>query len=430
MSISTFFLIILITLISNIQSKSNILKFPLIQIYGPDDYNYINSLLQSDVYTTINIGTPAQNMRIYIFQSLFMTYFAGEKSQAKIESVSFFDSTKSNTYRTNETKEFKYVHTDFVFAYNAYDNLQNIVNNFSFLLITKFEERMVDLYPAKMGLKGSATEEEKKEFLKHNFIHQLLEKKVISKNIYTINFDNETNGNLIFGAYPDEYDNSYNNKDLISIPGLNNEEWSINFNTISLNGIELDSIKKGSFLIEYGLIKAPKEYVELFTKHFFQKYIDEKICKYHITSPIHFSCNSKFNINDFKGINFTLNAYNFSFFLDSNSLFHTYKNITYFYIVFGNGNWIFGKPFFEKYQLSFDLDKGSILWYGKKMKNKTNISIIFIIIFGIIIISIGGYYAYYFYIKNAKRKKRALELDEEFIYDPTEKINTDFGNLK
>ena len=429
MSISTFFLIIITALILKIQTKTNILKFPLIQIYGPDDYNYINSLLASDVYTTINLGTPPQNMRIYLSQSLFMTYIAGEKSQAKIESISYFDSTKSKTYHPNETKEFRYIHSDFIWAYNAYDNLQNILDDFSFLLITKFEERLVDLYPGKLGLKGNAEKEEKNEYLKHNFIHQLLEKKVISKNIYTINFENETNGNLIFGALPDEYDKNYNKKDLISISGLNNNEWSINFDTISFNGIELNSMRKGIFLIEYGLIRAPKEFVELFTKHFFQKYIDENICKYHYTSPGYFSCNSKFNINDFKGINFTLNAYNFSFFLDSNSLFHTYKNITYFYIVFGSGNWIFGKPFFEKYQLSFDLDKGSILWYGKKSKN-TNILIILITLFGIIIILIGGYYAYYVYIKNGKRKKRALELDEEFVYDSTEKINTDFGNIK
>ena len=429
MSISTFFLIIITTLISKIQSKTNILKFPLIQIYGPDDYNYINSLLASDIYTTINLGTPPQNMRIYLSQSLFMTYIAGEKSQAKIESISYFDSTKSKTYHPNETKEFRYIHSDFIWAYNAYDNLQNILDDFSFLLITKFEERLVDLYPGKLGLKGNAEKEEKNEYLKHNFIHQLLEKKVISKNIYTINFENETNGNLIFGALPDEYDKNYNKKDLISISGLNNNEWSINFDTISFNGIELNSMRKGIFLIEYGLIRAPKEFVEFFTKHFFQKYIDESICKYHFTSPGHFSCNSKFNISDFKGINFTLNDYNFSFFLDSNLLFQTYKNVTYFYIVFASGNWIFGKPFFEKYQLSFDLDKGNILWYGKKSKN-TNILIILITIFGIIIILIGGYYAYYVHIKNGKRKKRALELDEEFVYDSTEKINTDFGNIK
>ena len=57
--------------------------------------------------------------------------------------------------------------------------------------------------------------------------------------------------------------------------------------------------------------------------------------------------------------------------------------------------------------------------------------IILIAIFGIVIILIGGYIAYYVYIKNnGKRRKRAHELDEDFIYNSIEKINTDVGNLK
>ena len=431
MSIPIFFLII-ISLNSIIKSKINILKFPLIQISGADDFDDINSVLLSDVSTNINLGTPPQNIKIYLSQSLFPTYIAGEKSQAKIESVLYFDSTKSSTYHSNDTKEYRYTHSDFDYAYNAYDNLHNIFNDYSFLLITKFSQTMMDLYPGKIGLKGYPTLQEKNDYFKHNFIHQLFERKIISKNIYTISFLNETNGELVFGALPDEYDNSYNKKDLISIEGLNEKEWSITFDSITYNGNELNSIKKGKFLIEYGLIKAPKQLADSFIKYFFQKYFDENICKYHyLVSPGYISCNSLFNITDFKGIKFSLNSYNFSFFLDSKLLFHTYKNKIFFYIVFGNGDWIFGKPFFEKYQLSFDIDKGSILWYGKKNNSKTNIMIILIAIFGIVIILIGGYIAYYVYIKNnGKRRKRAHELDEDFIYNSIEKINTDVGNLK
>ena len=55
---------------------------------------------------------------------------------------------------------------------------------------------------------------------------------------------------------------------------------------------------------------------------------------------------------------------------------------------------------------------------------------IIIAVFAIIIVILSGIIIYNIYLKINKRKKRANELNEDFIYDSTEKINTDIGPIE
>ena len=419
---------ILILIIQTIKTKKiNYLSLPFLQYSSPEDFS---ESIQTDYFINMNIGNPPQKLPLYLSQSLFMTYISSKESQAQKAGTKYFDWEKSTSYHHNESKQFTYKNNEFKKAYNGYDELKNVMNNFSFLLITLYEDMIMDFYPGKLGLKGLGNEEENTQFLKHNFMHQLINNNIISKSIFTFHFENSTNGNLIFGAYPHEYNNLYDKNYLTSFNGLTNKEWGINFDSINYDGHEFICIKKGHFLIEFGLIKAPKNLIDPFQKYFFNYYIDKKICSLSSLGYYHFVCDLSFNKSDFKNINLKLNNENFTFVLDNEMLFETYNNKIYFLLVFGEGNWIFGKPFLQKYEITFDSDNGQIIWYNKKKNKTTNYLLIIIAVFAFIIVILSGIIIYNIYLKINKRKKRAHELNEDFIYDSTEKINTDIGPIE
>ena len=109
-----------------------------------------------------------------------------------------------------------------------------------------------------------------------------------------------------------------------------------------------------------------------------------------------------------------------NFTLNYNDLFYKFENKYYFLIVFyqnkRNYNWIFGSPFFKKYQMIFDKDKKIISIYEKD--DNHNISFAYIIIFILIVIIIFLVFYIVFYLFKNKRKLRANEIDENFEYLP------------
>jgi hypothetical protein len=90
-----------------------------------------------------------------------------------------------------------------------------------------------------------------------------------------------------------------------------------------------------------------------------------------------------------------------------------------------NKKWEFGKPFFKKYQLSFDLDSKLIKYYinenneieieKEKEKNRNFVKILIIIMLVLFILIIGILFGKLFF-SNYRRKIRVNELDEDYIY--------------
>ena len=126
-----------------------------------------------------------------------------------------------------------------------------------------------------------------------------------------------------------------------------------------------------------------------------------------------------------------------NFTLDSKDLFTIFPdgNRLLFNIEFNNDNeWVFGKPFFKKYQLIFDMDSKLIKYYIKEDDEieKIRISdgkVLIIILLSIIIFIIGIFIWRILFCRN-NRKIRANELEDNYSYIAKEiKDKNDMKNL-
>ena len=129
-------------------------------------------------------------------------------------------------------------------------------------------------------------------------------------------------------------------------------------------------------------------------------------------------------IKNFPKINFILKSYNFNFEFSGIELFQKINEFYYFQIIYpvedneGSKKISLGAQFFIKYQMSFNIDAKTIIFY-KKTVNKTNKNNnIFIILIIILIIFIIFSIGFIYYLKNFRnRRKRKNELIEYIEYE-------------
>ena len=123
---------------------------------------------------------------------------------------------------------------------------------------------------------------------------------------------------------------------------------------------------------------------------------------------------------------------NFTFNINIKDMWIKNGNYNYFMIIqrnrYYNELWIFGKPFFKRYNMIFDYDNKKIGLYTKVFdannNNSFNKKIYIIIIAFLLIIIIGLIFALIKCYNYLPRKKRANELlDDNYEYEKNTKIN-------
>ena len=206
--------------------------------------------------------------------------------------------------------------------------------------------------------------------------------------------------------------------------------------------------KKVIFYMDYGLILGTKNYFENIEENFFSKYYKDEICKeYNFFIPgkhfIGIKCKALngFKIKEFPNLYLFNRELNYTFELNYTDLFKNNKDEYYFLMIFDQmiiNIWKIGKPFLRKYELTFDIDSKSVIFYDQSIKpskqnNNNNNSdnkvliIVLICIGGLIIICgliIGAYYLGKQI--NSSRKRRANELsDDDYEYFTKNDNNND-----
>ena len=294
--------------------------------------------------------------------------------------------------------------------------------------------------------------------------------KVVNTSGYNFKFyeENEAkekgfDGELIMGAEPHDIEKGiYNKEDLIYIPNhvndiyYNYDLWDgkyvnfsfifskvyfyVNNQKIPENIVYVNATSEsdeGAIDFELGLNKCPFSYYKLIKDLFFEKYFEKNICKETDVSGgfLGIFCNKKsFDTKElydkFPTLYFDNVQLNYTFILNSNDLFLEKDNTIYFTLISRNekiNNWRFGQIFLKKYRLVLNLDKKSIGFYVKQIKQtpkkdkkgkKLSVGMIILII-GIILL-IGEFIGAIICYKKcncSNRKKRANELlDDNFEY--------------
>jgi hypothetical protein len=234
------------------------------------------------------------------------------------------------------------------------------------------------------------------------------------------------------------------------------------------------SENKGCYLnYNYGFIVGTKEYMEYISKNFFDELVELKICSYDF---VHFEdinerearyysvrCDKddfKAYYEKFPNLYFFVYDYNYNFELTKEDLFVKVNHEYYFLIIFKKSVfdhpdlafWNLGLPFLKKYEFVHNYEKQSIGFYipykepdededDEKPTNNTkveekkeeekivkkedndNLKKYVMIIVGVVIIVIILIIATFFIAKSIyqKRKGKANELEDDFVYNAEDK---------
>ena len=177
-------------------------------------------------------------------------------------------------------------------------------------------------------------------------------------------------------------------------------------------------------------------YKNIIDNEFFNEEIKNENCFIKLVNGVYFYyyCNvKKTDFSKMKSLKMYNKEMNYTFEFTHQDLFYEENGFKYFLIRFYNrtskdGVWFLGKPFFKKFQLTFNMDLKTIGFYKPVLKhdNYNNINTFLIIIFGTLITSLLIYIIMYKLRK--PRKLRANELNDE--YDYSTQINSVNNNIK
>jgi hypothetical protein len=176
------------------------------------------------------------------------------------------------------------------------------------------------------------------------------------------------------GEYLDNYEN-YNESNNIKTINISNIydgsifQIEIDYAYIKYNnGRTFFSDTNLIFYLEQGIILASDGYQMSINEIFFKKQIEDKLCfekqiSFGIDDYTVITCKENVNLDNFPILNFEIGDIVFT--LNKDDLFKKIGDIYYFLIVFSPEikNWVIGKPFLRKYELSIDINEKKISFY-------------------------------------------------------------------
>ena len=408
--------------------------------------SYILSLIHNDIYISLEIGSPSQEIISFLKFEEFPFFISGTSI-----SSSQYDETKSSTFKSElyphvflEGKEkikWGLVSNDTFKIFNNQKSQKEKIDLINFVLVT--ETRTDSL--SNIGLMIPNVYSSIPDI---SFIYQLKKQKIINEYNFMINYTDITKGEgeFIIGSCPhifekEKYDiKNYVTNNAIQKP--NYMVYGLIFDNIFYGKNKDNTIGKGSgiFLCDFGLIIGSNSFYDIIYKNFFQKKISEKICfNASVTTTIewregekeyeYFYCDKKLlkeqDMANIGQIEFEQKEMNYTFEFNYKELFLEKNEFYFFQVIFNHKNnfyWIFGKPWFVKYLMVFNQDSKTIghyyiHGYNSQENNKSKINWILlsiILLLVLFIIIFGGWMIYYY--KREKRKKRINEIKDEFDY--------------
>ena len=442
-------------------------------IKNANDIDIIDTLSKNLVYTNLNIGKQNNNYNIQAFITMsscefyiknldlnnntypeditgYQNYTYNDNYILKnIFKLNYYNSSLSKTYNfVSDIKEDFYtqlysfdkgLYANEIFSFQSKNKISDkgVIKSLN-LTFTYRQSVRFDHRPGQIGLLIGDSE----------LLYELKHENEINNYEFTIKYTdiNEEKGELIIGDPPHVYDeNNFKEKDIRCAKAVKDYylQWNLIFSNIYVENSNYIFKKKeiGTFKIEEFFFLGTTEYFEVIQNIFFNKYINEKICflqmhKKHpyIDEYYHFICKINDNkkreefFNNFPSLIFFQKEMYYNFTFNAKDLFTIIPddNRILFNIEFKNKNkkWEFGKSFFKKYQLSFDLDSKLIKFYinsnNENQKENNNISDIkiLIIIMLIIFVFIIGILFGKVLCSKYNRKIRAYELEDNYSYIP------------
>ena len=354
----------------------NVFIIPFETYPKQNNVSFIKYIFNNDLFSEIYLGSPPQKI---ITDIRFDTY-SFLISNGSLNSS--FNETLSSSFKLNTSisliLEYRYLTyksypaSDNLLINNQYNNYE--VKNFPFVFGVHTSNNPDNYNFNCIGLQISKYNFNDDK----NFIEQLKKHKKINSYAFNIVYLTNNNGIIIIGEYPHEYNSTIYKKENFNYVHTEYEMgkilWKIKFDKVYYYNDFNDKIKDAIFNINAGTIIASKNYHEIIYNNFFKELIEKNICfKSELFNNNYFNyyCNLDVDISKFESIYFYHKEFNFTFELDYKDLFIKNENFYYFLVsfdIYSNYEWIFGKPFFKKYNFVFDQDKKILGFYSEKEK--------------------------------------------------------------
>ena len=422
--------------------KPEILKIPFKTktLTSKDSITYLHLLTKNYIYTEIKIGKNNEKIPVSLKLQSYPIYFISEELNTKYK----FNYKQSSSFEFIDKKLIETATIeDFTRSIKSKDkiSINSISEKFIFLLAKNLTTNKDFYFGGQIGFE--LQNQGPSAINGINFMTQLKENKLIPHTIFSINYNDNEKGEIIIGDFLHNFNSKYNNQYFVKTHCHIDEEytlWEILFNKINYGN---ETIKEGNhyglFKVELGGIIGPTSLLRILNESFFDDYVKNQQCFFqeildenNMYKYNGYYCKNNINIKLMKNIRLFNKDYNYTFELNPNELFIKNNNFYFFLIYFDHyptDNWILGKPFLKKYQLTFDIDGRTIGFYTNINKNgkdiydniydkKTSKFTTIALIFCILII-IGLVAFIFFYLRKRQLKKRnANELDDDFSYIP------------
>ena len=431
------FILVIITILFNVTIElENITNIIILKFqeykepYNDSKELNISSIIKNHIYTEIEVG---QQILVASFNSDEYGFYMTDndcidKSNYIIQkSKSFINVTTFEEGKSGYADETLTLYRDIDFKIKQNGFFEN-------MYISKYNNhRQCAIFGLKIKIPESDYDS------KLNFIKTYKNNGNILSYKWTLKYI-KNEGTLVIGDSPTNYDPSFKNKKYIeySTNGIikgSVPSFGIKFDEITINDIKLKVNKQVYFYHEYNAILVNLEIYIKIRQIFFEKYLNQSICKekWEFGKYGCILCHKNFSDIDkksFPTIYFKHIELNTIFELDHNDLF-TRENDgeLYFLIVLEmNNNEIkFGKPFLKKYTFTIDNESSKLSYFvfEEMKKNKKNYALIIILSIISLILLIAVIILLYKLLMK-KWKKRANELDDDYDYitKDEEDINT------
>ena len=423
--------------------------------------------IYNQIYIELIVGSKKQKIPFYLYLQQY--YLVLQSSNAQEEQVKgIYDESKSNTYKAIEG-ETNFEHEDLVTGILSTDNFYFDSKPFNIPFFLSVEN-----YPyshitegGKIGFRFWDRDEQPLKYQNLTFIKSLKNLGLISgydfSFIYDSNNLNEDSGYLYLGAPLHDIDKNKYNISFFNntYSDLNlNGQWGYTIEKTNLGNNTFERAKSAYFYPEFGFIVGTRNFFEQLKNmtswnEYFNKTNKCHSCTFRIDDMdangylrfiyenTGYYCDKDVDVNKIfneslifysKGFGNIFSLKNEDIWLERDG----YKYLMILETLNPENCWIFGKPFFKKYHMTFNQDSKTIgvytyINYNKSddsdntnvptNKNKKTVLLVCIIIGLIIIIGVLVALLIKFYFL-APRKKKANELvDDNFEYKPNEDVD-------
>ena len=422
------------------------------------------NLFYNQIYINLKIDSLNKEIPFYLYLQQFPIIIQSSNvSDSQVKGL--YEESSSKTYQKLKESEY-FVGGDMERGilskdiFNLNDNASSYLN-FYLCKENKYYTHINE--GGKIGFKLYAPHMESPDA---SFIANLKLNNIIFSNIFSLKYNSDKNGEdtgkFTIGAYPHLYDkNHYKEEYLIkdnAEKGYSNIDWIYYFDEVKVNDELIEEKRQAFFYYEIGFIVGTKEFFDYIQNLEAWKYYFENTTKCHQTkfeiddmeikefqqklkgNYMAYYCDKDVDIENLNisYISFIKKNMNYTFYINASDVWFEKGNYKYFMIVqkpFYNDLWLFGKPFFKKYNMIFEYDNKQIGLYIKTFDDnddnddndsndkKNGIKTLYIIVFvGLLIIIVILSFALIRFCMKFPRKKRANELlDDSYEYEESEK---------